>query len=219
MEIGYRSRLHRLRSRLGLPFLEAEADDFIREARERSQGSGLSPSRALAELYAAARLRLRGEALRPPSQVQSPRFWCDPSLGGLARWLRAAGYEASVWSHLKGEALLRVARATEGIVLTSDGRVAERLQNDGIDVVWVPTSLGRVEQLHEVMEELDLVPLDPRCMSCGGALRRADKDSVRERIHPRTALWLDAYFLCTGCGKLLWPGTHWERIRGRLADA
>jgi uncharacterized protein with PIN domain len=54
-------------------------------------------------------------------------------------------------------------------------------------------------------------------MSCGGALRPVDKQKVSERIPPRTARWRDEYFLCAGCGRLFWQGTHWQRIAERLA--
>jgi uncharacterized protein with PIN domain len=43
-----------------------------------------------------------------------------------------------------------------------------------------------------------------------------DKDSVRERIPPRTAHWLEEYFVCAGCGQLFWRGTHWQSISARL---
>jgi hypothetical protein len=56
-------------------------------------------------------------------------------------------------------------------------------------------------------------------MACAGELDAVDKDAVRDRIPPRTALWQDEYFLCRGCGQLFWRGTHWQRIRDRLRSA
>jgi uncharacterized protein with PIN domain len=56
-------------------------------------------------------------------------------------------------------------------------------------------------------------------MACGGALEAVAKDTVRERIPPRTAAWKDEYFLCAACGRLFWKGTHWERIERRLRES
>ena len=56
-------------------------------------------------------------------------------------------------------------------------------------------------------------------MACGGLLRATTKQSVRDRIPPRTALWLDDYFVCAECDQLFWKGTHWQRIRARLRAA
>ncbi len=56
-------------------------------------------------------------------------------------------------------------------------------------------------------------------MACGGALVQARKEDVHPRIPPRTALWKDEYFVCAGCDRLFWQGTHWERIAHALAAA
>jgi uncharacterized protein with PIN domain len=67
-----------------------------------------------------------------------------------------------------------------------------------------------------VLRDLGLELRPPRCMACGGRLEPVEKAAVVERIPPRTARWKDTYFVCGGCGRLLWEGTHWERIVGRL---
>jgi uncharacterized protein with PIN domain len=145
-------------------------------------------------------------------------FLCDASLGGLARWLRAAGYPAdAVAGGHPGGLVIQAAR--RGVVLvTSDHRLLERraVRAGRPEAVWVPSRLGRLEQLGRVLRELGLPAREPLCMSCGGALRPVAKEAVRERIPPRTALWRDEYFLCAACGRLFWHGTHWERIRARL---
>jgi uncharacterized protein with PIN domain len=52
------------------------------------------------------------------------------------------------------------------------------------------------------------------CQGLGGV--GADPLSVADRIPPRTAGWLDEYFVCTRCDRLFWHGTHWQRISARL---
>jgi uncharacterized protein with PIN domain len=68
-----------------------------------------------------------------------------------------------------------------------------------------------------VLRDLGLVPRAPRCMACGGVPEPAPKAAVAHRIPPRTAGWKDEYAVCSGCGRLLWEGTHWERIAARIA--
>jgi hypothetical protein len=69
-----------------------------------------------------------------------------------------------------------------------------------------------MQQLESVLAELDLPLLSPRCMNCGGELKKVDKGAIAERIPPKTYRWRDEYFLCNSCGKLFWYGTHWNRI-------
>src|SRR6185295_19857459 len=76
----------------------------MRRARELSEREGVARSEALARVYEFTRWRVKRRLERTAacrlsgapldSPPDAPRFLCDPSLGGLARWLRAAGYEA-----------------------------------------------------------------------------------------------------------------------------
>jgi uncharacterized protein with PIN domain len=103
--------------------------------------------------------------------------------------------------------------------LTTDSLLLERrvLREGLIPALWLPPALGIAEQLGLVFREFGLTPGQPRCMTCGGELQRADKEALRERIPPRTYRWLDEYFLCAACGKLFWHGTHWLNIQQQLA--
>ncbi len=148
----------------------------------------------------------------------APRFVCDGSLGGLARWLRAAGYEALWREGLTGPALLEEARRAGAVVLTSDHEVFLRrdVREGSPPAHRVSSRVGLFVQLAEVVRAFSLSAREARCMACGGELREAPKESVKERIPPRTARWKDEYFVCRTCDRLFWKGTHWERIAARL---
>ena len=145
---------------------------------------------------------------------------CDPSLGGLARWLRAAGFEAEVATGVAGHRLPDEALRLGRVLLTTEAEALDRriVADGSLRVVWVPSALTIREQLRMVALDLRLTPREPRCMGCGGALVRAEKESVRSRIPPRTALWKDEYFVCAACDRLFWQGTHWQRIARTLAE-
>jgi len=152
------------------------------------------------------------------SATHPPLFWCDAGLGGLARWLRAAGYVAHWQAQIDDAALLERAVASRALVLTTDSLLLERrlVARGDVPVLWLPPT-GRVpEQLERVLQRWNLGLLAPRCMNCSGELQRADKEALRERIPPRTYRWRDEYFLCGGCGQLFWRGTHWQRIQRQL---
>lgn len=150
-----------------------------------------------------------------------PRFVCDGSLGGLARWLRAAGYEAAWRAGLCGEALLAEGRRHGAVVLTSDHEVFLRREvKDGrLAAFHLPSRAGLPDQLTQVVRAYHLVERPPRCMTCGGELAPVAKEAVRDRIPPRTAAWKDEYFVCRACDRLFWKGTHWDRIRQGLKAA
>jgi hypothetical protein len=147
-------------------------------------------------------------------------FWCDAGLGGLARWLRAAGYDSRWEAGIPDDDLLREARKIGATILTTDSLFMERrLLRDGIvPGYWLAPTLGVPAQLALVFGEFRLERREPRCMSCGGELRRVEKEALRERIPPKTYRWLDEYFVCARCDRLLWRGTHWMRIEQQLKE-
>jgi hypothetical protein len=152
---------------------------------------------------------------------EAPRFLCDESLGGLARWLRAAGYEAAVAPGVPPKRMPDEALRRGLVLLTTDGETLSRriVAQGSLRVLWLPTSLRVGEKLAVVLRSFGLSLREPRCMSCGGELAPRDKASVLARIPPRTARWKDEYFVCTACDRLFWQGTHWERIAAALRAA
>jgi uncharacterized protein with PIN domain len=206
---------------------------IVSEARGVSMHEEIPLARALtdawlAELDAAKRAwaaRSSGEAPLPPwarfDAARPPRFLCDPSLAGLARWLRAAGYEASLAPDVPGHRLPDEALRRGLVLLTTEAEALDRriVADGSLVVVWLPSALTMTEQLHMAAVELGLTLREPLCMACGGRLVPTPKDVVRPRIPPRTALWKDEYFVCARCDQLFWRGTHWERIERTLRRA
>jgi uncharacterized protein len=192
--------------------LEQGVHWLVAKAQRLSAGDGTSLADALARVYEqlATSRPLRERAFQPVRAL----FLCDAGLGGLARWLRAAGYEAAWQPRIADDDLLRQARALSATVLTTDGMLMERrlLRDRIIPAFWLPPTLGIPEQLALVFREFGLTLRGPRCMSCGGELRRGSKESLHDRIPPRTYRWLEEFFVCSRCGKLFWHGTHWHRI-------
>lgn len=149
-----------------------------------------------------------------------PAFWCDAMLGGLARWLRAAGYDAAWESGIDDTELVRRALATGRILLTCDTGLAKHgaIAAGRVRAVLLPQGLGKFEQLQYVMRTLALPRRPPRCMACGGDLDPIPRESARPEAPPRTFLWCREFYRCRRCAKLFWQGTHWRRIDDRLAS-
>ncbi|HVV00602.1 MAG TPA: Mut7-C RNAse domain-containing protein, partial [Verrucomicrobiae bacterium] len=145
--------------------------------------------------------RVAGEA-----RVMECRFLCDAGLGGLARWLRAAGWDAFWQADIEDSELIVEAQRSKGTILTTDSFMMERrlLRDRIVPAFWMPPTLFIPEQLDLVFREFSLRRREPRCMHCGGELARVDKEAVRDRIPPKTLLWLNEYFVCGRCGKLFW---------------
>jgi uncharacterized protein with PIN domain len=214
--------------------LDALASRLMRAARRRSQGRSHALTVVLDELHETVRRSISrrlqragaGDLWTARSQAHGdsstlPRFVCDGSLGGLSRWLRAAGYEAE-WTadETAWQTLSRARSGGPRVLITTNSQVLDHFSalSHATIVLWVPSYLRCVDQTAWIMRDLSLLPKTPRCMACGGRLVAVEKQSVSARIPPRTARWKESYTLCRGCGRLFWEGTHWERIRARLLE-
>jgi len=149
---------------------------------------------------------------------EGPAFWCDAMLGGLARWLRAAGYDAAWEEGIEDGELVRRALETGRVLLTADRPLMERgaIRSGRVRAVLVPHDVGKFGQLAHVLEALGLRRRATRCMTCGGRLRRIPREAARPEVPPRTFAWCEAYYRCERCAKVFWRGTHWDGIDAKL---
>src|SRR5688500_3965378 len=110
--------------------------------------------------------------------MKHPSFFCDAMLGGLARWLRAAGYDASWQPKIEDRDLVRLSREQGRVLLSCDTGIFEFASiRDGLQpALRVPLHASPPEQLHYIVDQLKLPVLEPRCMACGGGLVEITKE-------------------------------------------
>ncbi len=147
-------------------------------------------------------------------------FLCDAMLGGLARWLRVAGYDAEFEYGIDDRDLVARARQTGRMLLSSDGPMFERniIKNGMIRALYIPQQLNKIEQLAFVLRELRLPLRDPRCMACGGELLEVPRHEVMGEAPPLAYRNCDRFWRCARCRRLLWRGTHWQKVVRRLSE-
>ena len=168
----------------------------------------------------AAGLILNGTCVMMDEDRQGYSFVCDAMLGGLARWLRAAGYDA-IWQYgIDDRDLLDRARMSGRVLLSSDGPIFERkvVRSGEIPAIYIPQQLSTLQQLRFVFNRLGLIRHTPRCMGCGGELIEVPKHSVCDETPPLAFRNCERFWRCGRCGRLLWRGTHWKRIEKRLEE-
>ena len=224
----YEGRFRALLQRVNARRLEQGVQWLLARAGRIGTDERISPTQALVRVHETLRGRVGARTVVRTSvratshdpEPTAPHFLCDAGLGGLARWLRAAGYEAEWQEHIEDNDLVREAQRLRAMLLTTDSLLMQRrLLRDGlIPALWLPSSLTMEEQLALVFRELRLSLRPPRCMRCGGELRPVEKETMRDRIPPKTWRWRDDYFLCTRCNQLFWHGTHWQKIQARLRE-
>ncbi len=142
-------------------------------------------------------------------------FVADSMLGRLARWLRALGYDTLYDASWEDGALVRIAHQEGRFLLTRDLALAQRAGAWAI----VIESEALVEQLAQLRAILGVRAVAPfsRCLCCNAIVKPISPWAVRERVPTYVYATQSAFYICPNCGRVYWPGTHWERMRANIA--
>ncbi len=152
------------------------------------------------------------------------RFACDAMCGGLARWLRAIGYDTTYTADIDDGVLVAQSGSEHRVLISADGRLFERraITSGEVRGLRLPRGLKRLAQLEWVVSAMRLEVGPPRCTTCNGQLRPVRRDEVQDLVPARSLVWASEFFLCGVCGKAFWNGTHWmrmEQVRRRMSEA
>lgn len=158
-------------------------------------------------------LRLR------PRPLREPRFFADAQLGRLARHLRLLGFDTRYQNSIDDAELVRQALAEHRIILSRDRALLMRRDvSHGLHLRLDEPQ----QQLIHVIRRCDLArschPFS-RCVECNHQIEAVAKQEVEQRLEPETIASFDEFWRCTGCDRVYWKGSHYERLRQRVASA
>ena len=140
-------------------------------------------------------------------------FVLDVHLGRLAAFLRMLGFDAVYRSCFEDAELARISARDSRALLTRDRRLLMR--NEVALGYWLRNTDSRL-QTGEVVRRFGLAAaVRPwtRCMACNALLQPVSKAAVIGRIPPRTAECHDEFSECSGCTRVFWKGSHYERMQ------
>lgn len=143
------------------------------------------------------------------------KFICDEMLKGLARWLRAAGYDTEIAND--GELdrkLINRARESGRLLLTRDNKLMEF--RNAADTVRL-LQCNSIDDCARVLKSKTSVnwlyrPFT-RCLLCNTSLVSINNDlnvSVPDDVRN------SPLYQCTNCKRVYWSGGHVNRMRKKL---
>ena len=191
---------------------ERQAADFFWQVQEPAH-IDVYPVPAPADVLAGA----------PRLQVHHwTRFVADGHLGKLARNLRLLGLDTIYDRDADDRRLLEIIIVDERALLTRDRRL---LMHSVVRHGYCPRSPDAEEQTAEVLarfslrkDKTTLVPYS-RCVRCNGRLDAVKKEEVLGPLaaEPLTLRYYQTFRRCAGCGRIYWPGTHFEKLTARVS--
>ena len=156
-------------------------------------------------------LRLR------PAPLRKPKFVLDSNLGRLARYLRLLGLDCLYRNDYQDAEVARIASEQQRTVLTRDRTLLRRRI---ITHGYYVRAQQPHRQVREVLARFDLygqVKPFSRCTRCNGELESVDKQTIVDRLEPRTRKYYEEFRRCTDCGQVFWQGSHHTRMQQLVA--
>lgn len=147
------------------------------------------------------------EATGTNQQAVTAKFDVDGMLGGLAKWLRIAGFDAAFprFRQRGGRWFVTAVKSKDGLL-----------------TLWVSSSRP-LDQLKEVLAHADL-KLDPdllftRCVLCNEAVVEVPKEDIAGEVPDTIFATVSCFHRCPACGRVYWDGSHLEHTKERLISA
>ncbi|MCX7822038.1 MAG: Mut7-C RNAse domain-containing protein [Syntrophobacterales bacterium] len=153
--------------------------------------------------------------MKPDYPPRKYRFVVDSMLGRMAKWLRILGWD-TVYLPLKNQDEIRSFVASGRIIIT---RALRWCHMDGV-VCIKANSIG--DQLKELFSILGL-KYDPedflaRCARCNLELKECPREQVHGKVPEYVWHTIDEFFICPGCSKIYWSGSHVFRMNDHLRN-
>jgi len=148
--------------------------------------------------------------------LRNPRFLVDVNLGKLAGLMRMAGFDTAYRNDAGDDELVEQMLEEDRALLTRDRRL---LMRRAVQKGYLVRSDHPPDQLGEVIRRFDLAGMVrpfTRCMHCNGLLHRVDKEEVMHRLRPLTKKYYDTFSQCSGCRRIYWRGSHYERLHPKV---
>lgn len=152
-----------------------------------------------------------------PRPLRETRFVLDVHLGTLAGYLRMLGFDTLYRNDAHDADLAETSQQQSRILLTRDRGL---LMRNAVSHGYLLRETDPRRQLAELVRRFDLArSFQPftRCMRCNGLLDPVAKEAIRDRLLPKTRRYYDTFAVCRECGRIYWPGSHYQDMQRRLA--
>ena len=154
-----------------------------------------------------------------PSPLRDTRFVLDVHLRKLARRMRLLGFDVDYEAGRDDQELADIAERENRILLSRDRQL---LMRRNVSRGFIIRNDDPHKQIVEVLERLDLwdrIKPFSRCIECNGTLaplpfNSRDFIEVKERIPTGVLKWCSDYLHCSGCKKIYWKGSHFNKLVG-----
>ena len=145
--------------------------------------------------------------------LRNLRFIADVNLGQLAKYMRMFGFDTLYENSYQDKDIINMANTENRVILTKDKGI---LKNGIVTRGYYVRNSRAKKQIEEVIRRFDLfLSINPfaRCMRCNGLIKKVPKETIMDKLQPKTKLYYNDFYQCTSCGQIYWLGSHYEKMK------
>jgi len=139
-------------------------------------------------------------------------------LGKLAKWLRILGFDAAYSPRAEDDDLLALARREGRTLLSRDRALLQRAKGLAFLLIESEEWEDQVRQVVDDFRLRDAVRPHSRCLECNVALKEISRQEAAKLVPAFVFETAGEFARCPSCGRVFWPGTHFEAMSAKLAD-
>ena len=149
------------------------------------------------------------------------KFILDVHIGKLAVYLRMLGFDVFYDIGIDDPEIARISAEEDRILLTRDrGLLMRAIVTKGL-IIRSSDPMLQVVQVVEYFNLKESVNPLAVCLECNGEIERLTEGTyeffeAQKNVPPRVRDWCSEYYICRGCGKVYWRGTHYYDMIAKI---
>ena len=147
-----------------------------------------------------------------PKPLRRPKFVLDVHLGKLARYLRMLGFDSAYENDFSDDTIVKYSLKEKRTILTRDLGILKRSE---VTHGYFIRNTNPLNQVKEVINRFQLeknIKKFSLCLEYNGKLEQINKELILNKIPEKVKLNQKNFYMCSGCNKIYWQGTHFQNM-------
>jgi uncharacterized protein with PIN domain len=150
--------------------------------------------------------------------LRRTKFIADINLGDIVKYMRVLGFDLCFDQALSPRQIIEVSEKENRIVLTKSRKLLKFKDVTHGIFIRPGTTEQQIKRIIDFLDIEDQIKPFSRCLRCNNLLKTVPKESIADRIPPKTRAFCDEYSYCKPCDKIYWKGIHFIKMK-RLVDS
>jgi len=144
--------------------------------------------------------------------LRKTKFIADIHLGDIVKYMRVLGFDVYFKPSLFTQKIIEISKKENRIILTKSRRLLKIKEVTHAIFIRPGTTAEQIKKIVDFLDIKDSIKPFSRCLRCNNLVKSVSKESIADRIPPKTREFCDQYTYCDLCDKIYWNGTHFIKM-------